>query len=282
MDTQIATELNNFINYLQNERGRNPNTVKTYKGHIEKFIKVTKISRTKHITEESVKKFKLECIKQEISHKSINYYLIALRRFLKFLAKTRVLSFNDDDVELYYKVPDKVIDLIDREELNNLLLTNISPDSDLLVNLLFNTGLRISELHNLNIEDFDRPQVTIIGKGGKQRIVFLAEHMREMVCNNACQRTSGPLFINPDNERASTRYLQRLITSRVSALGIKKKVTPHTLRHLFATDLLNNGADIRSIQEMLGHASITTTQRYTHISNKKLEQSFNNYHSIIK
>jgi len=162
------------------------------------------------------------------------------------------------------------------------LTTSVNPVSDLLVNLLFSSGMRIFELAKLNIEDIRQCQIPIRGKGGKDRVVFLYSDVCRALSNFVKPRTSGPIFLNRLGGRMSIRYLQKLVELRSSTLKTSKPITCHTLRHHFATDLLENGANIRDIQEMLGHASLVTTQRYTHVSVAHLTNSYQKFHSKIK
>ena len=192
------------------------------------------------------------------------------------------ISVIPEKIELFRNIKPKEMELISHDELRVFLTTSLDPRSDLLANMLFSTGLRIFELAKIDISDMRGSKFTIRGKGGRDRIVFLAPGIYDMLQNYIGKRKKGPIFINPNGEATSIRYLQKLITLRAQKLEMSKNVSCHTMRHLFATDLLENGADLRSVQEMLGHASVTTTQRYTHISNKHLENSFTKFHTEFK
>lgn len=269
---------------MTNEKNCNPLTVRNYKSYLMKFLEITKIENVSDINTDSVKKLKSELISKGVSPKTINYYLIGLRMFLKYLVRNDIPSMSPEKIDLFSKTPDKIIDLIGPEELKLLLTYKLNPLSDILVNMLFTTGLRISELNSLNIENLNQCQFSVLGKGGKVRVVFVSESvcamLNEFIATQG--RTTGPLFVNKSGKRISVVYLQSVLRTRCDKLSISKKVTPHTLRHLFATDLLANGAPLRSIQELLGHSSITMTQRYTHITNQQLKDTFNKFHSVLK
>ncbi len=301
----ISQHVEDFKKYMVDQRSINTSTLRNYVSYLDRFISTVSTSlltkevendvRTfeikngeleiglivtlDHITVEAIENFKSVLTAEGVGKKTINYYLIGIRVFLKWLTASGVEVLNPTKVELYKKVKDKKIDLISREELQKFLTHNLDVESDLVANMLFSTGMRIFELEQLNIEDIRTCSFAIRGKGGKDRVVFLAPEVCKMLTDYIGERKIGPIFLNRWGNRMSKRYLQKIIENRADMLSVSKKVSAHTLRHLFATDLLENGADLRSIQEMLGHSSILTTQKYTHISNAHLENSFNKFHS---
>ncbi|MDZ7726574.1 MAG: tyrosine-type recombinase/integrase [Candidatus Campbellbacteria bacterium] len=238
-----------------------------------------------------------------LKKKTQNYYLIALRSFLKYLLKRDISTLSPEKIELA-KVSDRNLDLITREELNRILA---GPDTDsenkneklaalrdrAILEMLFSTGLRVSELCSLSREiDLSREEMTIRGKGDKVRIVFISEDAKDAVRAYLKERVDidEALFIShskrdinkdgSDVERHLTpRSVERIVEKYAIKAGISKKVTPHVIRHSFATDLLQNGADIRSVQTLLGHADISTTQVYTHVSNSHLKEVYKKYHN---
>lgn len=278
---KIQTQIGDFKSYLIEVRSVNTSTVRNYMSYLSRFTALTSIKSADEINVEAINSFKAQMIALGTGKKTINYYLIALRVFMKFLKEKKIKVQSHEIVDLYKKIKDKKLELIPKEELALFLQTKISPISDLVVNVLFSTGLRIFELEKLNIEDVRTCSFTTRGKGSKDRIVFLSPDVCEMIISyiDKNKRISGPIFVNKHGNRMSKRFLQKIVEVRSNKMSCSKPVSAHTLRHLFATDLMENGADIRSIQEMLGHASITTTQRYTHVSNKHLEKSFNNFHT---
>ncbi len=186
-----------------------------------------------------------------------------------------------EKVQVFKRLKSPQLNLIDRQELMKFLSAKINPTSDLLANILFSTGMRIFELAKLNIEDMHQCQIPIRGKGGKDRVVFLDSDVCKSLQTFTKGRT-GPIFLNRSGRRMSIRYLQKIIEKRAVALKVSKHLSVHTLRHHFATDMHENGADIRDIQEFLGHASIVTTQRYTHVSKQHLTNTFAQFHSKVK
>jgi site-specific recombinase XerD len=250
-----------------------------------------------------------------LKKKTQNYYLIALRAFLKYMAKRGVETLSPEAIELA-KVGERQIDLITREELLRLLdapdTTTLSGMRDrAILELLFSTGLRVSELCSLTRDiNLGSDELSIRGKGEKVRVVFLSDESKQKVKQYLDKRNDleEALFVQVSekkqkaptkvaNSRAlpasglrresnlsassplSPRSIQRLIKHYATKAGISKKVTPHVIRHMFATDLLSNGADLRSVQMLLGHANISTTQVYTHVTDKHLRDTHKKFHS---
>jgi len=221
------------------------------------------------------------------------YYIIALRNFFKYLVRRDIDILSPDKLDLP-KSPERDINILDEKELERLL---DAPDINTLkgvrdkaiLETLFSTGLRVSELCNLNRDSINitTGEFPVRGKGNKIRIVFLSGRAKKYLKMWLDQRKDieEALFVSlPKNSkslkyhRLTTRSVERLIKYYSTKAGIPKKVVPHTLRHCFATDLLQNGADLRSVQSLLGHSSITTTQIYTHITNKELKAIHKQYH----
>jgi len=275
----ISQHVQAFLDFLASEKNITSSTIKNYQAYLNRFLALTQTTELRHITVEAITSFKAELNTQGVGKKTINYYLIALRAFLKHCKETGVEALPAEKVELYKKIKDKKIELISREELAEFLTYKINPTSDLLVNMLFSTGMRIFEVEALNIEDLRTCSFAIRGKGDKDRVVFLAPKVCEMLVEYIGDRKSGPIFLNRWGNRTSKRFLQRIVEDRSESMSSTKPISAHTLRHLFATDLLENGADLRTIQEMLGHASILTTQKYTHISSAHLANSYDKFHS---
>jgi len=288
---ELATKyLKEYLNYLEIEKNRSLKTRENYERYLKKFFVFSKIKKLNDINELTIKAFRLHLNRLGLNKITQNYYLIALRNFLKYLQKQSIASLLPEKIELM-KIPQRQIELIDQEELERLLAapsgTNVKELRDKAIfELLFSTGLRISELCSLNRKtiDFKKDEFTIRGKGGKLRIVFLSPDAKRTLRNYLDKRRDieEALFVDTQNEknpeRLSPRSIQKLIKHYAAKAGIAKKVTPHTLRHVFATDLLINGADLRSVQELLGHRSISTTQIYTHITNKILKEVYQAFH----
>ena len=292
-----------FLEYIEIERGRAVKTIENYDHYLTRFFAQMDIKETADITEEKVREFRMWLNRQpgtagSLKRKTQNYYLIALRAFLKFLRKRGVEGLAPEYIELA-KVPERHIDLITAEELKRLMNAPQEAymqekDSEkrikylrdaAILELLFSTGLRVSELCALNNDiDLTRDEASVRGKGEKIRIVFLSEASKQAVraYQKARKDMDNALFVDGRPEklhRITPRDIQRHIKTYAARAGITSRVTPHTMRHVFATDLLNNGADIRSVQQLLGHASITTTQIYTHVTDAHLREVHKKFHS---
>jgi len=229
-----------------------------------------------------------------------NYYLIALRGLLNFFADRDILSLPSDKIKLARdSQKEKAINFLKLEQVEKLLLAPKNNNAQgvrdrAILETLFSTGLRVAELvalncnQFLNVENKNDLEIQIIGKGEKPRIVFLSMQSVKAIEKYLASRNDNfkPLFLNnlkvsilaDEKRRLSTVSIESIVRKYALKAGIIKKVTPHTLRHSYATELLMNGADIRSVQEMLGHSSITTTQVYTHVTNKKLKEIHDKYH----
>jgi site-specific recombinase XerD len=226
-----------------------------------------------------------------------NYHAIAIRNFLKYLAKRDIKTLSAEKIEVG-KNPSKEIEFLSPEELERLLESaSISDLKGLrdraILELLFSAGLRVSELTSLNRDqlNLNRQEFSVRGKGDKIRIVFISDTAKKSLENYLNKRTDidEALFIRysknenlEETQRLTPRSIQRIVKFYAAKAGIVKAVHPHTLRHSFATDLLSNGADIRSVQTMLGHSSITTTQIYTHVTNQQLQQIHKKFHGKHK
>jgi site-specific recombinase XerD len=296
-----------FLEYTEIEKGRSLKTVENYDRYITRFLGFAKLKNPKDITDDTVREFRLWLNRQEsgkkengrnetLKKRTQNYYLIALRAFLKYLMKRGITSLPPERIELA-KVAERSLDLISVEELNRLLS---APDTSTLpglrdramLELLFSTGLRVSELAGLSRElDIDSEEFSVRGKGEKVRVVFISDEARTAVKEYLKKRRdlSDALFVNIVKtqkgktgkmpSRLTSRSIERIIKHYGLKAGISKKVTPHVIRHSFATDLLSNGADLRSVQMLLGHANIATTQIYTHVTDKALRDTHRKFHS---
>ncbi|MDD5033059.1 MAG: tyrosine-type recombinase/integrase [Candidatus Pacebacteria bacterium] len=276
-----------YLEYIEIERGRSLKTVENYDRYLTRFLEFSKLESPREIEDENVREFRLYLNRQGLKKKSQNYYLIALRNFLKYFVKNEIKSLSPERIELA-KIGERQIDLISASELSRLLAApkgnNLKFFRDkAILELLFSTGLRVSELCGLNIDDVDlkKDEFSVRGKGEKVRLVFLSQSAKAALKNYLDKRTGigeESLFINAMGGRLTPRSVERIVKSRAVEAGISKKTTPHILRHSFATDLLENGADLRSVQQMLGHSSITTTQIYTHVTDRRLKEIHKNFH----
>jgi site-specific recombinase XerD len=285
-----------FLEYVEIERGRSVKTVENYDRYLERFFTQMRITRPEDITESKIREFRIWLNRQEgtsgtMKKRTQNYYLIALRAFLKYVRRHGVQTVQPETIELA-KLPDREIDMITETELERLL--NAPKGNDLatlrdkaILETLFSTGLRVSELVSLNQDiDLSRDELTVRGKGEKLRVVFFSPAAKAAIAAYLKARgdMEEALFIQYGKNKAvkasrlTSRSIERLVKKYAIKAGITKKVTPHVVRHSFATDLLQNGADIRSVQALLGHASINTTQIYTHVTDKHLRDIHQRFH----
>jgi len=297
---------NDFLNYLEIEKNRSPKTRENYERYLRRFLnwlakdlnrQPEKVS-INQIDAETIRRYRLWLNRQEkmdgepIKKNTQAYHIIALRSFFKYLAKRDINILPAEKIELP-KIPNREINLINLEELERLLNapeTNLKGLRDkAILEILFSSGLRVSELCKLNRETINlkRGEFSVKGKGGKIRVAFLSPRAINALKAYLDKRTdiSEALFvavpkINKIKEasRLTPRSVERIVKYYAAKAGISKKVVPHTLRHAFATDLLQNGADLRSVQILLGHASITTTQIYTHLTDKELHEIHQTFH----
>lgn len=298
MDVESAKR--QFLEHTEIERGRAVKTIENYDRYLTRFFAWGAIKDTNQINEEKVREFRLWLNRQagtgkdSMKRRTQNYYLIALRAFLKFLRKRDIAGMSPEKIELA-KVPERSLDLINEAELNRLMEAANGTDEKALrdkaiLEVLFSTGLRVSELCSLDNDiDLGRDDFSIRGKGDKVRVVFISDAAKDAVRSylKARKDMHEALFVNhaqgnKKNERITPRSVERMIKTYAAKAGITKKVTPHVLRHSFATDLLSNGADIRSVQALLGHASINTTQIYTHVTDSHLREVHKKFHSKRK
>ena len=292
-----------YLEYLEIEKNRSPKTLENYGRYLDRFLQFAKISNAGDITEDLIRQYRLYLNRLKDtkgnSFKKItqNYHIIAIRNFVKYLAKRDIKSVPAEKVELG-KQEDREVTFLETDELKRLLK---SPEGDNLDSLrdravlgtLFSTGMRVSELCSLDRNKIDttRGELSIRGKGSKIRVVFLSDDAKEDISKYLSKRSDvdGALFIRipksktftKDSDlRLTSRSIQRIVEKYATKAGIVgKNVSPHTLRHSMATDLLRNGADIRSVQSMLGHSSITTTQIYTHVTDKQLHEVHKKFHN---
>ncbi len=320
-----------YLEYVEIEKGRSLKTVRNYDLFLTKFFNQSKIKTPDDINMNSVREFRLWLNRQPgwKSHAGVqtlkkntqNYHMIALRSFLKYLARNNIKSLAPDMIELA-KVGQRHIDLITSDELRKLLAAPSGDDltslrDKAILELLFSTGLRVAELCSLSREmDLSADEFSIRGKGEKIRVVFLSDEAKKCLKKyldnrkdmgdamfveisdrktkanlknlkvgqekGSTKNNSSKKNSKDDNDPGDTpltpRSIQRIVKKWAIKAGISKKVTPHVMRHMFATDLLGNGADLRSVQMLLGHANIGTTQIYTHVTDSELKRVYKQFH----
>lgn len=344
MGTNLQELKSRFLEYIEIEKGRSLKTVENYDRYLMRFLEfVEKNFKTfdaNKIDERVMREYRLYLNRQlanpkltrgqkgfgeNLKKRTQNYYMIALRAFLKFLAKNKIQSVAPDQVELA-KVGDRELDLISDKDLKQILnaperkfknkleilegkenkkkriknVETVKKEMYLtalrdraILETLFSTGLRVSELVSLSrFEDLSNSSVSVRGKGDKVRVVFFTPDAKRTIKMYLDERkdTNNFMFVGhgsvggekKDSEKQdsplTTRHVERIVKEYAQFCGIQKKVTPHVLRHSFATTLLGNGADLRAVQRMLGHANIATTQIYTHVTDRELADIHKKFH----
>ena len=301
----ISEALTDFLEHLEVEGGRSPKTIANYQLYLERFIDFAGDITVDKITSEVIRRYRLwlnryknETTNEELSLITQSYHLIALRGFLTYLSRRDITSLAADKIILP-KTIRKQVTFLQYDEVVRMI-NQIPTDTEAglrdraIVELLFSSGLRVSELVNLNRDhiNLSRREFMVRGKGQKDRPVFISKSAAEHVSLYLDARTDSlpALFLSysrrnaapnlsGDYRRLSARSIQRMISQYARLAGITKHVSPHTMRHSFATDLLMNGADLRSVQSLLGHSNISTTQVYTHVTDQHLKDIHERFHS---
>ena len=302
-ELHLSELVTDFLEHMEIEQNRSQKTISNYNHYLTRLVEFTGDCDISKLNSEMVRQWRLHLNRtrdvsgNELTKTTQNYHLIALRSFLKYLAKRDIRAMDSAKIELA-KVARPQVTFLEIEEVQRLLeaidITNpIGLRDRAVIELLFSGGLRVSELANLDVDhiNLDRREFMVRGKGQKDRPIFISPQAAEWIDRYLRTRTDGgkPLFIHYSGSqdsaeggmytRLTVRSVQRLVKRYAVAAGITKEVTPHTLRHSFATDLLINGADIRSVQGLLGHANIATTQIYTHITDPQLKAVHEKFHS---
>jgi site-specific recombinase XerD len=304
--SKLQNLIREFLEYLEIEKGRAQTTIRNYEFYLNRFLSWSNFKSPEQITTDIIRNYRLWLNRQKdaagefLKKNTQNYHLIALRAFLKYLAKRDIKTLPPEKIELA-KMPERQIEFLEGFDLENFMEAPLKVEEPEIIRMrdkailetLFSTGLRVSELSNLKKDaiNLNKEEFTVRGKGSKLRVVFLSNQAKYWLKKylEARKDISEYLFTNHDKANTSRnknkedkpltpRSIQRIVEKYAKVAGITKKITPHVLRHSFATDLLINGADIRSVQSMLGHSSITTTQIYTHITDRQLREVYKNFH----
>jgi site-specific recombinase XerD len=305
---QLSEAIVDFLEHLEIEQNRSQKTIANYHHYLTRLEEFTGNCSVGDINQEIIRKWRLWLNRvpsgtgqtvssgANLSLTTQNYHLIALRSFLKYLTKRGIDVLPSDKIELA-RTKRPQVNFLDPGEIERLLSTptantKIGRRDRALLELLFSSGLRVSELVNLNRDqiNLERGEFTVRGKGQKDRLIFISQGAAEHLLRYLKDRSDNykPLFIHYGGSksqldegaytRLTARSVQRMVHKYALLAGITKQVTPHTMRHSFATDLLSNGADLRSVQEMLGHSNISTTQIYTHLTNPQLRKVHEAFH----
>ncbi len=292
-----------FLEHLEVERGRSQKTAENYHLYLQRLVEFAGDVEVNKINAEMVRKWRLWLNRykndndDDLATITQGYHLIALRSFLTYCAKRNIETLEPTKIELP-KINRKQVTFLDRDEIKRLVdaidaSNEVGLRDKAIIELLLSSGLRVSELASLNRDHVNtkRREFMVRGKGQKDRPVFISEQAAQNVANYLERRADSlpPLFISysgrsgsqdnsGDFKRLTSRSIQRIVQKYAKLAGITKHVSPHTMRHSFATDLLMNGADLRSVQSMLGHSNIATTQVYTHVTDQHLKEVHEKFH----
>ena len=291
MNNDLANNIQKFINYLDNEK-RYPNTtIKSYSKDLDNyyaFIMLKKINY-KTITKDEIRSYLKYLDELKYSKSTISRILSTLRHFYSYLMTINIIKVNQFKLIRNPKKEKKLPNFLQSDELDKIfdsinLDTALGIRNRLIIELLYATGLRVSEITNLKLNDIDisNQEIKVYGKGGKERIVFFGEYAKKylkLYLDNARNEllngnNSNYLLINHNGGKLTSRGVELIIDKVQNEAALKHNISPHVLRHTFATDMLNNGADLKSVQELLGHSSLSTTQIYTHITNERLRSVY--------
>lgn len=303
----LPEAIGRYLEYLEIERNTSPLTIRNYRHYLNRFLTFIQgsypaVTAPEHISSEVIRHYRLHLSRwtdkrgTPIMRVTQNYHLIALRALLRFLIRQDVATLNPEKIELA-KTESRSLKFLESEQVNRLLsqpeISTIQGLRDkAMMEVLFSTGLRVSELVKLNRDsiNLDRKEFGVIGKGQRPRVVFLSDDSCVWVRRYLDKREDQvkPLFIRysgrkneekgEEGLRLSARSVERIVAKYAKKARLPVAITPHGLRHSFATDLLFNGADLRAIQEMLGHKNISTTQIYTHVTNPQLKEIHTKFH----
>ncbi|MDO8515016.1 MAG: tyrosine-type recombinase/integrase [bacterium] len=310
VEKSFSDLVTDFLVFCELDRNYSQNTIRMYSHYLNTFTnwlqKKEKSYSVKDIDETVTREFRLYLSRYENPDKGFlkrstqNYFLIAIRAFLKYLTRKGLKVMPSDRIELG-KMPERMVKFLDHEHVNKLInmpdtSKNMGLRDKAIIELLFSTGLRVSELTKLNVDqiNLDTREMGIVGKGGHARVVFISDRSAESLSRYLTVRQEfgahwKPLFIrfrgkvdkitdNGEKMRLTVRSVERMVGKYAVKAGIPVHISPHTLRHSLATSLLSNGADLRSVQEILGHKNVATTQIYTHVTNTRLREVFEKYH----
>lgn len=281
-----------FLRYLLIDKGYSNNTIESYKRDLLSFLEFNKNKSINAIGKEELKKYIKNLNDKNLNEKTISRHISCLKSFYKFLVIDKKINENVSEVLFMPKTKKSLPKILTEEEVFSLLdiklVDNYSYRNKAMIELMYATGLRVSELINLKLQDIDliNEVVRVFGKGSKERIVPLGEiaviSLKEYISKYRPlmlkQYNNDYLFLNNHGNNMTRQGFFKIIKSIAKEKGIKSEISPHTIRHSFASHLLKYGADLRTIQELLGHSDISTTQVYTHITNEELKQNYKNFH----
>ena len=286
----MKERINEFKSYLMYEKMFSSNTVNSYVRDLEEFNSFLESEYIKHVTYKDIRSYLAHMYNKKYSSRTISSKLSAIRSFYKYEVNKGVIRDNPCLLISNPKVEKKLPNYLSYNEIETMLevpdtFKNNSLRDKLIIEILYSTGIRVSELVNIKVKDIDfyNNQILILGKGNKERYVIFGNTLKDMLKEYiSIKSDSEYLITNKYNKKMSTRSIEEIVKKIVKIDGIKNKVTPHTIRHTFATHMLNEGADLRVVQELLGHENLKTTEVYTHVSNERLRSVYLSSHPRAK
>ena len=290
--SKLSKLIEEFLRYLLIDKGYSNNTIESYKRDLEKFLIFNKDKDINSIKNNDLKEYIKYLNEEKLNEKSIARNISSIKSFYKFLSIQKYINNNPSDSIFQPKLKKSLPSILTEEEVLKLLdikLTdNFSYRNKAMLELMYASGLRVSELVNLKLQDIDLNQdiIRTFGKGSKERVIpigdyakeYLEKYIYEYRGSMLKKESSEYLFLNNHGKKMTRQGFFKIIKKITQEKGINKDLSPHTLRHSFASHLLKHGADLRTIQELLGHSDISTTQIYTHITNEQLKKNYKNYH----
>ena len=290
--SKLSDLINEFLRYLLIDKGYSKNTIDSYKIDLEKFLEYNKNKTIDNVSNEDLKKYVKHLNDLGLNEKSIARNISSLKTFYKFLVISKYISSNTSEILYMPKIKKKLPNTLSEEDIFKLLDIKLNDSfsyrNKAMIELLYATGLRVSELINLRMQDIDLKEdiIRIYGKGSKERIVLIGDFAKEYLekyiyeyrSRMLKQEPSEYIFLNNHGKQMTRQGFFKILKKLAIEKGINKDFSPHTLRHSFASHLLKYGADLRTIQELLGHSDISTTQIYTHITNEELKKNYENFH----
>lgn len=287
----MIKDINAFIKYLKNEKRYPENTINSYQRDLDNYYSYITSKKINYISinKDQIREYLKYLDELKLSKNSISRILSTLRHFYNYLITLNKIKSNNFKLIKNPKKDKKLPNFLQPNELQTIfdtleVETPLDIRNRLIIELLYATGLRVSELTSINLNDIniEDKEIKITGKGNKERIVYFGEYalkylkmyLEEARPVLASRKSPNNLFLNKDGGNLSTRSIENVVNKVVDEAAIKHKISPHVLRHTFATDMLNNGADLKSVQELLGHSSLSTTQIYTHITNERLRSVY--------
>lgn len=286
----MKERINEFKSYLMYEKMFSSNTVNSYVRDLEEFNSFLESEYIKHVTYKDIRSYLAHMYNKKYSSRTISRKLSAIRSFYKYEVNKGIIRDNPCLLISNPKVEKKLPNYLSYNEIETMLevpdtFKNNSLRDKLIIEILYSTGIRVSELVNIKVKDIDfyNNQILILGKGNKERYVIFGNTLKDMLKEYiSIKSDSKYLITNKYNKKMSTRSIEEIVKKIVKIDGIKNKVTPHTIRHTFATHMLNEGADLRVVQELLGHENLKTTEVYTHVSNERLRSVYLSSHPRAK